>query len=211
MEFSRFLASGFCIAVIAYFFGGIPFGYIIGKFNGLDIRRHGSKNIGATNVRRVLGKDWGLVCFFFDFMKGYLTVTVIGGGLGARWAAGTEWGEIFAVLGAVLGHVYPFLLHFKGGKGVATSLGAVMGVGFFPVLCGGMVWYLVFLRTRIVSVASMAAGFALPLTAFIMYLLHWGRVTVPSMTLMLALAVLIVFRHKENIARLRQGKELRFK
>ena len=119
---------------MSYLIGSIPFGYLIGRFNGLDIRRHGSRNIGATNVRRVLGRDWGVVCFILDFLKGLLPVILFGQFLGAQTAVGVGWGEMFAVAGTIGGHIFPFTLNFKGGKGVATSLGAILAVAFWPVL-----------------------------------------------------------------------------
>lgn len=210
MEMCRFWASGFCIFLMCYLVGGIPFGYLIGKFNGLDIRRHGSHNIGATNVRRVLGSDWGIVCFALDFLKGLMPVIYLGAVLGGQWCVGFEWGEIFAVVGTVLGHVFPWTLKFKGGKGVATSLGAVLGVVFWPVLCCAVVWYLTFLKTRIVALASIAAAVAMPVVGLFMYFFQIGRIHGPAVILMLILGGLIIYRHKDNILRMREGRENSF-
>jgi glycerol-3-phosphate acyltransferase PlsY len=210
MPDSQFVSSAIVVFLLAYLVGCTPCGFLIGKFNGVDIRRHGSCNIGATNVRRILGRDWGLLCFLLDFFKGYLAVLLLGHSIGSVTAVGFEWGGIFAAFGTVLGHVYPCWLNFKGGKGVATSLGAVLGVAFWPVLMGGIFWLLAFLRHRIVSVASMVAGVAMALTALIMRICGSSKVHWPAVLLLVVLAVLIVYRHKENIQRLRNGKELAF-
>lgn len=210
MPSSPFASSAMVVFLLSYLVGCTPCGYLIGKFNGLDIRRHGSCNIGATNVRRILGRDWGLLCFLLDFFKGYLPVMVLGHGLGSTMAVGYEWGGIVAALGTVLGHVYPCWLHFKGGKGVATSLGSVLGVAFWPVLIGGVFWLLTFFRLRIVSVASMVASVAMAFTALVLRLAGVEKVHWPAVLLLTVLAALIVFRHKENIQRLRDGRELAF-
>ncbi|MDD3696366.1 MAG: glycerol-3-phosphate 1-O-acyltransferase PlsY [Lentisphaeria bacterium] len=210
MGLQSFLAGGLCIAFIAYFVGSIPFGYLIGKLNGVDIRRHGSKNIGATNVRRTLGKDWGMVCFVLDFLKGLLPVIIIGNWLGARMAIGSEWGEMFAIAGTITGHVFPYTLDFKGGKGVATSLGAILGVTIAPVLVGAVVWYITFLRTRMVSLASLVAAVSMPLFAALMFLLNKGNFNVANIVLMCIIAALIIIRHKDNIVRIKNGQESKF-
>jgi glycerol-3-phosphate acyltransferase PlsY len=201
MPDSHVVSSAIVIFLLSYLIGCTPCGFLIGKFNGLDIRRHGSCNIGATNVRRTLGRDWGVLCFFLDFLKGYLPVLIIGRGLGSMTAIGLEWGAIFAAFGTVLGHVYPCWLNFKGGKGVATSLGAVLGVAFWPLSV---------LRYRIVSVASMVAGVAMAFSALVMRLADHDKMHWPAVFLLIILAALIIHRHKENIQRLRAGKELAF-
>lgn len=203
----RFFSSGLVVFLLSYLVGSIPCGYLIGKFNGLDIRLHGSCNVGATNVRRILGKDWGIFCFLLDFLKGFLPVFLIGHGLAANWQIGFLLGGVIAAIGAVIGHIFPCWLQFRGGKGVATSLGAVLGVAFWPVLVGGLVWLATFFATRIVSLASMAAVVGMAIASLIMVILgsanmHW------SITLLLiALAALIIIRHKDNIVRLREGRE----
>ena len=207
MPLMNFVSSGVVVFLLSYMVGSIPCGFLIGKFNGLDIRRHGSRNIGATNVRRTLGKDWGLICFVLDFLKGLLPVVVIGHGLAVNWHVGFGWGGILAATGAVIGHVFPCWLNFHGGKGVATSLGAVLGVAFWPVLIGGLVWLVAFFTVRIVSIASMAAVVGMAVSSLVMLLagarsMHW------SISLLLfAIAALIVIRHKDNITRIREGRE----
>ena len=198
------------ILVLSYLIGGIPFGFIIGKINHIDIRQHGSKNIGATNVRRVLGRDWGILCFVCDFLKGLLPVLIIGTRLAPHWGVSSGWGEILAAVGAVSGHIFPYALHFRGGKGVSTTLGAILGIAFWPVLAGAIVWYIVFQWSKIVSLASMAAAVMMPLTALVMCIFHWGGMQFPAVLLMAALGALVIIRHKENIVRLRNGTENKF-
>jgi glycerol-3-phosphate acyltransferase PlsY len=210
MDVQNFLSSGVCIALLSYLVGSIPFGYLIGRFNGLDIRRHGSHNIGATNVRRVLGRDWGIICFILDFLKGLLPVIFFGEWLGSQMAVGLEWGAMFAIVGTISGHIFPFTLNFKGGKGVATSLGAILAVAFWPVLIGAIIWYITFLKTRIVSLASIVAAISMPIAAQLMFLMGIGGIHRTNIILMGIIAVLIIIRHKENIIRLRNGQENKF-
>lgn len=196
------------VFVISYLCGSIPFGLLIGKFNGIDIRLHGSHNIGATNVRRILGRDWGIACFLCDFLKGLLPVLFVSSLAGA---GNENWGELLAVIGSICGHCFSVWLKFKGGKGVATSLGAVIGVSLWPVLGAALVWYLFFLKTRIVALASIAAAVAMPVISILMYLLWPGHMHGPAILLMTVIAALIVWRHKENIQRMMAGKENSFK
>jgi glycerol-3-phosphate acyltransferase PlsY len=191
---------------LGYVVGSTPWGLLIGKFNGLDIRRHGSGNIGATNVRRVLGRDWGITCFALDFLKGLVPVLLC-----ASWAAeGTRAAELAKLLAAgsaVLGHVFPFWLRFKGGKGVATTIGALLAVAFWPVVICLVVWLAMFYLSRYVSVASLSAAVALPVAHIA---LRRGAAFGPTLVLLLALAALIVVRHRANIRRLIEGTEHRF-
>lgn len=201
--------SGLVVFVLSYLCGSLPSGYLIGKFNGIDIRQHGSKNIGATNVRRVLGRDWSFICFALDFLKGLLPVVFIGHAWGGSHAIGFSMGGIIAAIGAVIGHIFPVWLKFKGGKGVATSLGVISGIAFFPVLLGGIAWLIVFQFTRIVSVASMVAVCVIALVALVMHLIS-GSIGWPGVILLLIIAALVIIRHKDNIKRLRNGTESKF-
>jgi len=135
---------------------------------------------------------------------------LIGHGLAADWQVGFGWGGVIAAIGAVIGHVFPCWLNFHGGKGVATSLGAVLGVAFWPVVIGALIWLTVFFTVRIVSIASMAAAVGMAISSLIMLLagasgMHWS---IPL--LLFAIAALIVVRHKDNITRLREGREHTF-
>lgn len=209
MQIVYFFNSLIAVCFWSYLIGSVPNGYLIGKFNGLDIREHGSHNIGATNVRRILGRDWGILCFVLDFLKGCLPVWLIGHGLGSDWTVGYEFGGLAAAIMAVVGHVFPVWLRFKGGKGVATSLGVVAGLALWPLLYGLVGWVVVFyVCRRIVSVASMAAVTVMGIVSVIMYF----NDTLPLSTaiLVVVLAVLVIVRHKENIVRLIHGNENSF-
>lgn len=202
-----FILSGAFIFLLSYLCGSIPFGYLIGKFNGVDIRKHGSRNIGATNVRRVLGRDWSIICFIFDFLKGLLPVMYIGHRLAAYFVVDTAWGGIIAAIAAVLGHIFPFWLRFKGGKGVATSLGVITGIAFLPVIVGGLFWLFVFYWKRIVSLASMTAVIVIFIASIILKLTGHSAVSWPGIGLLGVIGALVIIRHKDNISRLREGTE----
>ncbi|MBR4673974.1 MAG: glycerol-3-phosphate 1-O-acyltransferase PlsY [Victivallales bacterium] len=203
------LTSGLLVFVLSYLCGSLPSGYLIGKFNGVDIRQYGSHNIGATNVRRVLGRDWSFICFAMDFLKGLLPVVFIGHSLGGRLAIGASWGGIIAAIAAVLGHIFPIWLKFKGGKGVATSLGVVSGIAFIPVLIGGIAWLVVFHFSRMVSLASMVAVTVIALVALGMQFAS-GAIGWPGVILLAIIAALVIIRHKDNIKRIRNGTEGKF-
>lgn len=198
------------VAGLSYLVGSIPWGFLIGKFNGLDIRYHGSGNIGATNVRRVLGRDWGGLCFAADLLKGLLPVICFGLLLSARTSLSPEYGKLLAAAGAVAGHVWPFWLGFKGGKGVATSIGALLAVSWVAVVIALITWLVVFYSVRYVSLASLAAAVMLPVGFALLRVVRgetpWG----PTLVLLLVLAALIIVRHRSNLKRLLQGTEHRF-
>lgn len=214
-----------CIAG-AYLIGSIPFGLLIGKARGIDIREHGSKNIGATNVGRVLGRRWGYFCFGLDVIKGAAPVLAAGwitGALGDERASSTTllwWLGVAA--GAVLGHVFPVWLRFRGGKGVATGFGVLVaiypGLTYASLVALGL-WILVVKATRYVSVASIVAALSIPISACVFCFVR-GNGTLgeraaglaqqwPLMALSGLLAVLVVWKHRANIARLRAGTENR--
>ena len=151
------------ILILSYLAGATPFGYLVAKCKGIDIREHGSGNIGATNVIRVMGKKIGLPVFALDVLKGLMPVL-----LAKMWCAkigyDPTWPMLLAALGSVLGHNFTFWLSFKGGKGIATSAGAMVAV--LPVALGValLLWIVFFYATRYVAMASIAAGVSLPLT-----------------------------------------------
>lgn len=203
------LAPWLLIAVASYLLGSIPFGFIAGKICGIDIRTKGSGNIGATNVLRVLGKKWGYVVFFLDFLKGILPVLLAlawGRSIGVNPASTPG---ALAALCALLGHSFPVWLGFKGGKGIASSAGVIVGlfgIGAFLFCLGS--WLLFFSITRFVSVASIAAAIAVPLSVSVLYFMHRSD----WLTLLVAclMCVLAIWRHRSNIMRLRAGTEPRF-
>jgi glycerol-3-phosphate acyltransferase PlsY len=186
-------------ATAAYLVGSIPFGLLLGRANGIDIRKHGSGNIGATNVTRVLGRDWGICCFLLDFSKGLVPV------LTAQWL--TDASSLVPIVtagAAVSGHIWPLYLRFKGGKGVASSIGALLALAFWQVMIAAVGWYVIFKLTRYVSVASMAAALLLPISTVAVR-------TPPAAVLLLSVIALIVLvRHRENVIRLLEGRENRF-
>lgn len=194
-----------------YLAGSIPFGYLIGRLNGIDIRKYGSHNIGATNVTRVLGAAYGRLCFFLDFLKGALPVMFIGYRIGSGSPIGCSWSGVIVAAGCILGHIYPCWLKFKGGKGVATSIGALIALAFWPVIIALVVWYLVFLKTKIVSVASLATAATTPIAALILNLFGWSRTPWIIIVLMFGVGAFIFWRHRENIERLLHGEEKSFK
>jgi len=210
MTLAPLLILAIC-AVSAYLIGAIPFGLFLGWLRGLDIRNQGSGNIGATNVTRVLGKAWGYPCFALDFLKGCLPVLAAAHwgapALPAAWAA---WAAVLAAGGAVAGHIWPVYLGFKGGKGVSTTLGALLPVAFWPVLIMSAVWGIVFFWGRYVSLASITAATVLPLAALGLRLGGWRPYNWPEIGLLGALAILIIAKHHGNIRRLLNGSEHRF-
>jgi len=195
----------------SYLLGSIPFGYVAGKIRGIDIRKIGSGNIGATNVVRVLGKRYGYSVFFLDFLKGFGAVKIsmsIATDARPEWASPEIFG-IFAAIASVIGHSFPVWLKFRGGKGVATSAGALFGLIPLAALIGVVIWVLIFWFTRYVSVASVVAAATLPLVILIMTRLnqiHGNALFYSS----LGLAAVVMWRHRSNFSRLMHGSEPRF-
>lgn len=195
----------------SYLLGSIPFGYLAGKIGGVDIRKIGSGNIGATNVVRVLGKRYGYPVFVLDFLKGFGAVKI---SMAFATDARPEWGspELFGILAAVasvIGHSFPPWLKFHGGKGVATSAGALFGLMPLATLIAAVIWALVFWFTRYVSLASLVTAVALPLVILIMSRLnqiHGSALFYSS----LGIAVVVIWRHRSNFSRLLRGSEPRF-
>jgi glycerol-3-phosphate acyltransferase PlsY len=199
-------------AFASYVIGSIPAGYIAGRIAGIDIRTAGSGNIGATNVTRVLGKRYGYPVFAVDFLKGLAPVSIsiaIAKHAQPILGAVDKFGIIAAVC-CVLGHSFPVWLRFKGGKGVATSAGALFGLMPRVALIAVAVWLIIFQLTRYVSVASMIAALAVPIT--ILSMIFLGQTD--GMTLLyfsICLAAVVIFRHRSNLSRLVRGTEPRFK
>ena len=201
----------FLAAIASYFTGSFPSAYIAGRLAGIDIRTAGSGNVGATNVARVLGKRFGYPVFVVDLAKGFAAVKL------AEWfVSGAHssafFVDLYGVVGgtfAVIGHSFPVWLGFKGGKGVATSMGALFALNWIPALVVGIVWIVIFLTTRYVSLASIIAATTLPITAAVMFFL--GALSSPVLLYFcLLLAVIVVVRHRSNISRLLSGTEHRF-
>ncbi len=204
----------------AYLVGSVPFGLLLGWVRGVDLRAHGSGNIGATNAGRVLGTKWGALCLILDACKGAVPTLLAGVWSGAvrdtALDGQTETLWVLVALAAILGHVFPVWLGFKGGKGVATSLGGV-AAALYPIVTflaalDSLVFWLVSLRvTRYVGVSSVVAAAALPVAVIGASMTPtWGeRAVVPVLVMTAMLAVLVIWRHRGNIARTVRGEEPR--
>ena len=195
---------------LAYLLGGIPFALLLGRLRGVDIRRIGSGNIGATNLTRALGKPWGITAFILDFLKGLAPVLLF---QLVPWPPRGQESELSQVhvqilcgLAAILGHVFSVWAKFKGGKGVATSAGVFIGLAPVAVLLGLGVWLVVVFATRIVSLASIAAAVALPFVVW----LGPGEASGSLLIFAVALGIFVVWAHRSNVGRLMRGEEKRF-
>jgi len=189
--------------LLAYVVGATPFGFLAGKLNGIDIRDHGSGNIGATNVLRTLGKPVGITVLVLDILKGLVPVVV------ARLSSESSPVHIAAAVAAILGHNYTFWLRFKGGKGIATTAGAMAPVMPVALAVVVPVWLVLLKTTRYVSVASIGAAIAIP-TTLITVSLVTGRWDGYVLAFGCFVCLLAVWKHRSNIVRLRRGEENRF-
>lgn len=195
----------------AYFLGAVPFGLIIADMRGVDLRNSGSKNIGATNVFRCVGAKWGVLAFALDMLKGFAGVWCAALP-GLLWGAPIAGGHLLLLrvlcgTAAMLGHIFPVYLGFRGGKGVSTALGLLLGVAPLAGVIGFAGWALTFLVGRYVSLASCLAALAVGTTVWTP--LYADR---PPWfcALISVLAALTVLKHRQNLARLRHGTENRF-
>ena len=192
-------------ALAGYFVGAVPFGYLVARWRGVDIFAHGSGNIGATNVGRVLGRGFGIVVFALDFAKGALP-TAAGLALGAAFEVNPPaLLGVAAGLGAFVGHLYPVYLHFRGGKGVATGAGIIAVLVPATAALALLTWAAVLAATRYVSLASVVAaaavcGLRLGFTAG-----PWDEANVVVTAFCLSGAALVVVRHHGNLRRLNRG------
>ena len=210
----------FILAVIAaYLLGSIPFGVLIAKAHGKDLRSIGSGNIGATNVARALGRKWAYFCFLLDVLKGL--IPMLATMLLIRPLSIQSYAERIVLLwlwlavgcAAILGHIFPIYLKFKGGKGVATSLGVALGLWPYYTICASFaiaIWTVVVLIWRYVSLASIAASVAFPLLLIlaITRIRSWHFAELwPLLIAATAIPLMVIIRHRENIKRLLAGTE----
>lgn len=187
------------LTALSYLIGSVPFGLLIAKSKGKDIRTMGSGNIGATNVLRCLGKPAGITCFSLDVLKGFLPAFFFP----ALVTGGASIGILFGAA-AILGHNFPVFLKFKGGKGVATSAGVLLGVAPLAVLIGIAVWAIVFFTSGYVSLGSIVAAVAV-------IAVGWSAgYALPVAVALTLLGILAVWRHRANIRRLTAGTENKF-
>ena len=196
-------------AVVSYLLGAIPFGLIVARVKGVDIRKTGSGNIGATNVFRSLGKGPGILTFALDMLKGFIPAWLLPHAATMMFALPESQGLSLGLIcgcAAIAGHNWPVYLGFKGGKGIATTAGVLLGIAPLAVLIGLITWIIVFLPTRYVSVGSILAAVAVAVSSWWLYAKD-GMLRPMALTV---LAVLAVLRHKENIKRLIHGTENRF-
>jgi len=206
------MQSVFVSVFIGYLLGSIPFGFLVAKCRGIDIRQHGSGNIGATNVFRTLGRKWGVLVFVLDALKGVVAVQLAMSVFPYYFAAtgaGVSFSNIqlgiLAGLGCFLGHCFPVWLGFKGGKGVATGAGILIGMMPMAAAIGLVIWAISFKITRYVSLASVIAAVSLPV---IVWLLE--RQVSAIFWFSIVISLLAIWRHRSNIQRLLAGTESRF-
>lgn len=193
------------IAVVAYFLGSIPFGFLIVKVRGRDIREAGSGNIGAANVARSAGGVAGALTLILDAGKGYLAVWIA-----ARWTHSDVRWMMVAALAAVIGHMFPVWLRFKGGKGVATSLGVFLPIALTAVLAAVVLWLVVVAFWRYSSLGSILAAVGLP---FFVHFLYAPRLAPPPEVAVgtILISILVLVKHRGNIERLINGTEPRLR
>jgi glycerol-3-phosphate acyltransferase PlsY len=204
------------LLIAAYLIGSIPFSYLVVRVAaGEDIRQLGSRNVGATNVARTFGKTPGVVALLLDLAKGYAAIALAkwitsmpawpltSGADAAPWHSQSFWISLGGLV-AMIGHMFPVWLRFHGGKGVATATGAFLAIDPVAVLAGVIVFVIVILTTRFVSLASMLSAASIPI--FFRFMTH-----APFWTIVISIiiAILIIAKHHSNIARLTQGAERR--
>lgn len=185
--------------IIGYLLGAISFAVIIARSQGVDIFKEGSGNPGATNVKRILGKKWGHAVFALDALKGF-TATVL-----PLMVYSDDRLAIIGLIAAILGHSFSVFLKFRGGKGVATTIGGLLVLMCPVLLLGLVVWLIIFYMKKVVALASIFFAGSLPISAYFIY----GKED-PRFYLGLVLALLIVVRHRSNIIRMFSGKESKF-
>lgn len=188
--------------LIAYLLGSIPFGYLLTRFTtGKDVRGHGSGNIGATNVLRTAGRGAGVATLVLDIAKGFAAVWIAG------WLTdGSSGWMADAALAVLVGHAFPVFLGFKGGKGVATFFGAFLYLTPIPALAAAIVFVITVTVTRYISAASVLASATFPLGVWLIQ-----HATLNEVIAAVIAAVIVVYRHKENMRRIRASKEPAFR
>jgi glycerol-3-phosphate acyltransferase PlsY len=187
------------LTLTAYLIGSIPFGLLIARLKGVDIRKEGSGNIGATNVLRVIGKRWGIFTLFLDILKGFIPAFFFAQLLNLDH----DWRLLFGAA-AILGHTFPIYLKFKGGKGVATSAGMLLGVAPVAMGVGFIAWGVCMAISRYVSLSSIVASFAIATTIWVRKEYQQNIISQVVITL---LCLLVIWLHRANIKRILNGTE----
>ncbi len=187
------------ITIIGYFLGAISFAVIMARSKGVDILKEGSGNPGATNVKRILGKKWGYTIFALDALKGFTAAGL------PLMVYGDDRLALIGLVAAILGHSFSVFLKFRGGKGVATTIGGLLALMCPVVLIGLVVWLIIFYTKKIVALASIFFAVSLPISAYFIY-----DTEEPRFYLSAALALFIVIRHRSNIIRMFSGNENKF-
>jgi glycerol-3-phosphate acyltransferase PlsY len=191
------------LALLSYLWGAVPASYLAGRLaRGIDLRQHGSGNLGATNTFRVLGARVAAPVMVFDVLKGFLPVLLF-----SAWDGSPDyrWGLLYGAA-AIVGHVFSIYMGFKGGKGVATSAGVFLALAPLAVGVGLLVWLGVLAATRMVSAASISAA----LVVALLLLLPFAPVPGPVRILGCAICLFVIFAHRSNISRILKGTESRF-
>ena len=208
----------FVFALLGYLIGSVNFAVLVAKKHGVDILKEGSGNPGATNVKRVLGKGPGNLVFALDALKGFVGAglpTLVGYVIATQGIDFVIQGDAFihgvaGFVGTLLGHCFSCFLKFKGGKGVASTIGGLLVLLPIPILIGAAIWGLVFMLSRYVSLASIALGVSLPLSCWLLPLATALKFGPAEFWFAAAIAAFNVWTHRSNIARLLAGTENRF-
>lgn len=204
------------LPLLGFLLGSIPFGLLMGRIKGIDIRQHGSGNIGATNVFRTLGRQLGTTCLLLDFSKGLVPVLIAKNmvePMVTEQQFTAQSIEVLTALASIMGHNYSPWIGFKGGKGIATTAGAITALMPFGLVLLSLVWAIFTFITKYVSVGSIAAAASLPILVIIGSAFHgklangtWNK---PLFIFSLIAAILAIWKHRANIARLKAGTENR--
>ena len=201
------------LIIASYLLGSIPFGLIIAKAHGKDLRKIGSGNIGATNLSRAMGRKWAYFCFILDVSKGLIPMLITAGFISSEPGTAELFLWLIVGVAAVTGHILPVYLKFKGGKGVATSFGVALGLWPYYTICAVAtfaVWIVVVLIWRYISLGSIIASIAFPVTLIVIITAGqaWDFVNLwPLLTVAIGIPIMVIVRHHENIKRIIAGTE----
>jgi glycerol-3-phosphate acyltransferase PlsY len=202
------------LIIAAYLLGSVSFAWIAAKSHGIDLRQHGSGNLGATNVGRVLGKKWFFIVFSADLLKGLLPVLVALSLV--KWHGAHATLPVLVGAGSILGHIFTCFHGFKGGKAVATALGVLIALVYISAAIAFCVWLIVWAlgvlafrnkTSEAVGPASVAASFAVPIAHLSTYPQPWSLLNLPLTIFIMAVATLVIVRHRANIVKMFAGKK----